>query len=125
MTKRITILMGFLLCAGTLLIGIGCGDAGSGDVCEEQCELTFACDALCDALDSCPTIRALDDCVAECVDGYRVAENGSADCSSAVIDMIDCQSAMSCSEKENRILGLSARDSCTEADEQAVTACLL
>ncbi len=87
-------------------------------------ELTLACEAVCEAIDSCPTTRAEPNCLQICVDGYGAAENGTMACSGAIIDTLNCQAAMSCEEIENRVRGLSAADRCRGADDRAAAACL-
>lgn len=87
-------------------------------------ELALACSGLCDALDACPRTRAESNCLQICVEGYRSAQNGSEACSTAVVDTLNCQSAMSCEEIENRVLGRSVDDACRASDQRAISACL-
>jgi hypothetical protein len=86
-------------------------------------ELTLACDGLCNAIDACPTTYAEPSCLQECLAAFGSAQNGSATCSSAVIDAVNCQAGMSCSEIENRVRGVSAFDSCRSVDNEAVAIC--
>ncbi|MBW2403185.1 MAG: hypothetical protein JRF42_05110 [Deltaproteobacteria bacterium] len=86
-------------------------------------ELTFACEAVCTAIDDCPTTFAEPDCVEICVNGYRSAENGSEACTGAIVDTLTCQAAMTCSEIENRVLGRTTDDSCRDADRRAEELC--
>jgi hypothetical protein len=87
-------------------------------------ELALACDALCQAIDSCPTTRAESDCLEVCVTSYGSVENGSSVCRGALIDTLNCQAAMTCGEIENRVRGYDAFDSCREADDHAAEVCL-
>lgn len=86
-------------------------------------ELTLACDAVCNAIDDCPSTLAEPDCVEICINGYRSAENGAAACSGAIVDTLTCQAAMTCAEIGNRVLGNLTDDSCREADRTAESLC--
>jgi hypothetical protein len=86
-------------------------------------ELTLACEAVCNAIDDCPRTLAEPDCLEVCVSGYRRADNGMASCTAAIVDTLNCQAAMSCSEIENRVRGGAPNDSCLEADRTAEASC--
>jgi hypothetical protein len=87
-------------------------------------ELALACGALCDAVDLCPTTYAESGCLDACVATFGSVGNGTAACRGAIIDTLDCQSAMTCSEIENRVLGYELSDSCRAADNRAAAICI-
>jgi len=86
-------------------------------------ELSLACEAVCAAIDDCPRTDANSNCIEVCVADYGRAENGSADCSRAIVNTLTCQAAMTCTEIENRVLGRATDDACRNADRTLRSTC--
>lgn len=98
-------------------------EPGASDQPGSTDELALACEAVCDAVDHCPSLFAEPDCVQICVDGFRAAENGSDSCAEAIVNTVTCQAAMTCEELSNRVNGRGIHDSCREADRFAEQRC--
>lgn len=95
-----------------------------GDPSPPNDELALACEALCNAIDDCPSTFAERDCAEICVEGFDRVDNSLADCSNAIIDTLTCQAGMSCAEIEARVLGRGTADSCDGADSRAEAICV-
>ena len=90
---------------------------------DELDEFSLACEALCEAIDDCPTLEANADCRETCVTQFTSFENGTELCTESLINDINCRAGLSCTALRNRITGSSVPDACGEADAIAEAAC--
>ena len=117
-----------LICSGTVLLAIGCGDAGptSGDAFPAdtgtfsesgtalESELGLACESVCETVRECRGGSVTAECTDDCVDGYSV--EASDECTEAGIELLNCLSGLGC--------GISLVDpECAEARVLVGAAC--
>lgn len=123
-----------LICSGTVLLAIGCGDAGttSGDIFPAdtgavpdtdtsvdsgmgpEIELRLACESVCETVRECRGGSVTSGCEDNCEAEYSV--EASEECTAAGIELLNCLSGLSC--------GTSLIDpECTEARELVGAAC--
>lgn len=87
-------------------------------------ELELACAAFCETIDDCPGLYTEPNCVQLCAETFGAFENGAATCSDAIVDAVNCQSSLSCSDLGNRVGGGQVMiDSCTDTDRAAEALC--
>lgn len=90
----------------------------------EATELELACGAFCETIDDCPGLYTEPDCVDLCAQTFGSFEDGTAACSGAIVDAVNCQSALDCSDLSNRVGGGTVRtDACTDSDRTAEALC--
>ena len=98
-------------------------DPGPSDEQPSTDELELACEAFCETGDECPNLIPDADCVEACYDGFGQFLNGTVECSNALINAVNCQAALSCSDLGNRVNGRAALDGCTDSDSAAERLC--